>query len=1636
MLKKVIKMYKDLPQELRLILAMAGLGTPFGIIWVVKTYLFPRTPMIYLIFGVAILAALLALLGWLLFTVLGWGRKKRSAKFANDLAKQEAAGPVSMDVRASIKSNNEKFFSAIHDMRKNLNVNVYDLPWYIVIGDSGCGKTKLVNEGGLTFSTGKPEGYQLGTLNYNWWFTEDAIFVDMAGRLCNPQDDADYREWSSFLDTIAKGRKGFPINGAIVCVSAEHLLQDAPEKHEQDANTALERLRELQTRLGVTFATYLVVTKCDKILGFMQFFDRAERDISYRNQIFGWSKPGSYNDLYDPDNFKSDFDALYSRLNELRIRRLNDDVDEYELGLAYSYPEEFRELRDPLSTYVRTLFPMIKQARVVKNLIFRGIYFTSATQQGSVILKHLAERLGNDAAQNFPPLESLYPRPRTHFIKDLFFRKVFKEYGLVFRNEQEAERNRKLARIFRMASVGVTVVVLALLIYGITSFNNLIGNARAMVIEEKNDKGETAPARVVSASRAETEALKTCIELAKHRQNLQDHPWAARILSLFWDSGQPVRDIQTVRTTLFQEGVLRKALKQVEHRLSTTDLGRAGDADPKQKDQVNRFVDSLTEYLYLVSYKDRTDERPDVTQERLVRLFGVIKDKDSLGEDIVLEVKWKLFVDELAQYITEAGGAGSSYLNPSMVLSDKSFKPEETVAAALESYRKFLAPVATLTENHPDEVVRQWMKIRKSCTDAMAAYGSILELSDRTIDAREALQTLKADFDVHQKAFVASLDQCVWKMKTDEMGRPTGKVELLSTAVQRIQKEWMDKYLLFYRTYTQRNPDGTLAPGAAATSGDSGDVEVERKVHSQEHLSKAIVNSIQGFIYRRTGESALEEGLEETLRRTLGALDLLDMERLARDAEDSQKRIEIHKYIKEVADVHAYVLQSNRHTGDPPEVVREIGVTADAVLVRSTLEDVGKMLAKMTDDQVGTGGLILLGDAVGRIGAAADEVSVAEAAPLPELSISEPYRQVWASARLAAFVQTQKVLIARGTLTQIVDATARSIAAAAEAGGWGLAELMQEFEKSQGSFYSITIPKGITSAKEPAGAKPTPSPASTGPRRFSDRGERRTTGSPSQRPTRAPASVADRLHTETIPICATRFFLVETFSLAGGLADLLREIPVEFYLAEQGVDPSKAVNEQLARAKRVYLDQYFSSWSNAYQKVEFKALDRILTTEDWGQICTVMKTFQTDIGRRLGNATAELLENVAWADYRWDSDAWYEDRLMLNDARVGAWRDTQFQREIVDMPGLDAESPWNSVAERLERGWSAFAKDVGNYPKLPDNFTDPGQEKARRIDWAVVDDDLATRLDDLKFVDVITKSSQHCRKAADREVHGRFLKIQQGHKFSGDNLPYLPGKQVETVDPKNFARFISQVLVAETLLQPLDQTLEGYKRREPFYKLCREWEEFIAPGDTDAYSKALAATITMDPEFASGQHFGVQWIDAADRSPWGSSAPVTGAANFYSKSELWLGLSAPERQDPIELQLTAEAGVIEAAWQWPAEGRHSYLATIKLSGKGSQIYKRDWPEVSIGETGKINELMFPAFLERLGKPDTNRKVWRVGVRWDLKALYNAANARDAAGDIERLSQLSAEDKIVGTKYEFTLDRKLPEPIRCLTPLSE
>ncbi|RJP32498.1 MAG: hypothetical protein C4547_13950, partial [Phycisphaerales bacterium] len=1030
-MKKLLEAFKALPKEVKAMLIIAGVGSPIAVAYTVKRWLFPHTPWPIIILGVVGVALVVLAVGWLVsWLFLGRSRKRRD-QMASSLASAGKSGPVSIEVGAAIKANNEKFFAAVRDMRKNIGISVYDLPWYIVIGDSGCGKTKLVNEGGLTFSTGKPEGYQLGTLNYNWWFTEDAIFIDMAGRLCNPQDDSDHREWQAFLNTVGKGRPGFPINGAFVCVSAEHLLQDPPEKVEADANTALERLRDLQTKLGVTFATYLIITKCDKILGFMQFFDRAERDITVKNQIFGWSKPGNFNELYDPDDFRQDFEELYGRLHDLRLRRLADDADETDLGLAYTFAEEFRELVSPLETYVRTLFPMIRNPRAVKNLIFRGIYFTSATQEGNLILKHFTERLGADAADQFAPLD-LYPNKRPHFIKDVFFRKAFPEHGLVFRNEAQVVRNRKLSRLLQVGTAAATVVFVALLAMSFRTFARVIGQPRLNAQDTLKHLDEGPPA----------EALKVACTLSGDVDSLKQHTFSANMLSLWVGADRPIQDLTTIRAALFQQRVLAAVLQDASEALKRGSIFDRPGEDPALALQTH--VSALEEYLLWAGCKAEPGAEASTaagvyTFEGFQKLTAVVTDEKS-----IVNTHREAVESEAHTYFTTLRERGRGALDPSALIDAGGQSTRSVVQSAVAALHDRMRPHATLDGDHPDPVIRRWVGIQAACSTAMTSLDGCLELvtAGPSVSTLEGAQSLQHGFVQNYQSFDAALAAATWA-RDDLAG---AEIPSLADALLRQRGEWVAIEQRLQAAYQRcgRADAAAYIPSLSLGYGPAG-VDGLDRVLWQELRRCGLVN--QDY----------SEGVFEK-------------ERFA-------------KLFLAIPKTYAHVIRTLPQPASPPpggqERIEEIQLTDDATAVHDYLRPIHQRIAAY-DFAAQAASSSLAAEWVLELESLLyPDEGQASAINVPKLVMPEP----WRLGELTALRDAYVTFVQRGRGTLLLASVQGRLGALRDGSSeWGFAELAEGWREAGESSYLIEIPRTPDAAPAPAQAAPPPvRPASRPP---------------------------------------------------------------------------------------------------------------------------------------------------------------------------------------------------------------------------------------------------------------------------------------------------------------------------------------------------------------------------------------------------------------------------------------------------------------------------------------------------------------------------------------------------------------------------
>lgn len=265
---------------------------------------------------------------------------------------------------------------------------VYELPWYVFIGPPGSGKTTALVNSGLRFPFAERFGQEAvrgigGTRNCDWWFTDEAVLLDTAGRYTTHESnkEADSAAWTGFLQLLKKYRPRRPINGAIVTISMADLMQQTRAQQEAQAAAIRSRIQELQTAFGMRFPIYVLVTKADLLAGFMEFFGEFGREE--RNQVWGATfTSGEQPDAAPVAGFHAEFSALVRRLEDQLIDHLQRERDPQRRALIYVFPQQFSSLGKILGDFMNQVF---SPSRFEQQPLLRGFYFTSGTQEGNPI---------------------------------------------------------------------------------------------------------------------------------------------------------------------------------------------------------------------------------------------------------------------------------------------------------------------------------------------------------------------------------------------------------------------------------------------------------------------------------------------------------------------------------------------------------------------------------------------------------------------------------------------------------------------------------------------------------------------------------------------------------------------------------------------------------------------------------------------------------------------------------------------------------------------------------------------------------------------------------------------------------------------------------------------------------------------------------------------------------------------------------------------------------------------------------------------------------------------------------------------------------------------------------------------------
>jgi type VI secretion system protein ImpL len=267
--------------------------------------------------------------------------------------------------------------SSIYKNKRDTN---YELPWYLMVGREQEGKTSLLESSGLEFplniNYAKRVISEEGTTqSFQWYFAEHAIFVDMPGKYIEQTDNSlEAGVWKAFLKLFRKQRWKRPINGIILTISVDTLVQSSEKDLQEYAKGLRDRFDELSNTFMSTIPIYMFITKTDKVSGFNEYFANLNEDE--KNEILGVTFDDREN--IDSSVVQPEFDALIERLEASLLDRIHQDWDSTSRTKTLLFCDELSRLFEKINILIDIGFA---QTRYRTPLMIRGIYFTSVEQQ-------------------------------------------------------------------------------------------------------------------------------------------------------------------------------------------------------------------------------------------------------------------------------------------------------------------------------------------------------------------------------------------------------------------------------------------------------------------------------------------------------------------------------------------------------------------------------------------------------------------------------------------------------------------------------------------------------------------------------------------------------------------------------------------------------------------------------------------------------------------------------------------------------------------------------------------------------------------------------------------------------------------------------------------------------------------------------------------------------------------------------------------------------------------------------------------------------------------------------------------------------------------------------------------------------
>lgn len=445
----------------------------------------------------------------LLVPVLSWAllmrHRYRQLQAERQHAAAVAADPCLPYVEAQECALNNNLASFLSNTRGRRSL--YQLPWYMVLGEENAGKTSFITRSSQKFALtwvtrpGRAVQGDQATSQVQWWIGDEALLIDPPGELISQRDTPEgaalppviqasskshpelpagtqRRLWGHLLQWLTEHRSRRALNGVVLVVNLVDLLQRRPEQRKALAQVLRTRLYELTRQLGTRLPLYVVLSKVDLLDGFEDLF--ALLPAAMREEVMGFTF--SLDAVADVDAWHDElahrFDQFIATLSEHTLDVMTRAQDVATRQRLASLLGVLSGARPALANFLEE---MLGSDRFTTPALVRGVFLSSVLQQGQTLNAFVQAAAQPHAVQL--PVTEAKPQGNAHvyFAQQVFQRAIYPEAGLAGDNLKVAHSKRRLL----LASCGVAGLGM-LLSVGIWQHYFAINRAKADSVLSKS----------------------------------------------------------------------------------------------------------------------------------------------------------------------------------------------------------------------------------------------------------------------------------------------------------------------------------------------------------------------------------------------------------------------------------------------------------------------------------------------------------------------------------------------------------------------------------------------------------------------------------------------------------------------------------------------------------------------------------------------------------------------------------------------------------------------------------------------------------------------------------------------------------------------------------------------------------------------------------------------------------------------------------------------------------------------------------------------------------------------------------------------------------------------------------------------